>query len=35
MIEGGPLHHGNFTSRYFKPAVKSASGPTCLAGSPG
>jgi integrase len=35
MIEGGPLHHGNFTSRYFKAAVKSASGPTCLAGSPG
>lgn len=25
MLEGGPLHHGNFTSRYFKPAVQAAS----------
>ena len=24
MLEGGPLHHGNFTSRYFRPAVKAA-----------
>lgn len=24
MVEGGPLHHGNFTNRYFKPAVKAA-----------
>lgn len=24
MVEGGPLHHGNFTNRYFKPAVKKA-----------
>lgn len=24
MVEGGPLHHGNFTNRYFRPAVRSA-----------
>ncbi len=24
MVEGGPLHHGNFYNRYFKPAVKAA-----------
>lgn len=24
MLNGGPLHHGNFTSRYFKPAVQVA-----------
>jgi integrase len=27
MVEGGPLHHGNFTNRYFKPAVKAAGKP--------
>jgi integrase len=26
ILEGGPLHHVNFTSRYLNPAVKSASG---------
>ena len=25
MVEGGPLHHGNFTNRYFRPATKDAS----------
>lgn len=25
MVEGGPLHHGNFTNRYFRPAVAAAS----------
>lgn len=24
MVEGGPLHHGNFTNRYFRPAVRDA-----------
>ena len=24
MVEGGPLHHGNFTSRYFRPAAEAA-----------
>lgn len=26
MIEGSPLHHGNFYNRYFKPAVATAGG---------
>jgi integrase len=26
ILEGGPLHHVNLTSRYLNPAVKSASG---------
>lgn len=26
MVEGGPMHHGNFTNRYFRPAVKAAGG---------
>ena len=24
MVEGGPLHHGNFSNRYWKKAVKAA-----------
>jgi integrase len=24
MVEGGPLHHGNFHQRYWKEAVKTA-----------
>ncbi|WP_341925228.1 site-specific integrase [Nocardioides psychrotolerans] len=27
MVEGGPLHHGNFYNRYFRPAVKVAGKP--------
>ena len=26
MVEGKPLHHGNFYNRYFRPAVKNAGG---------
>lgn len=26
MVEGGPLHHGNFLNRYFRPAAKRAEG---------
>jgi integrase len=26
MVEGAPLHHGNFYNRYFRPAVKAAAG---------
>jgi integrase len=26
MVEGGPLHHGNFFNRYWKEAVKAAAG---------
>jgi integrase len=26
MVEGGPLHHGNFYNRYFRPAAASAGG---------
>jgi integrase len=26
MIEAGPLHHGNFHKRYFRPAVEAAGG---------
>jgi integrase len=26
MVEGGPMHHGNFTNRYFKKAVLAAGG---------
>lgn len=26
MLEGAPLHHGNFTNRYFRPSVRAAGG---------